>query len=52
LTRLLRFQYGKIGLGSRKTEENRRKPVETGLLPLTKVLENRIVKPVGSLEAA
>jgi hypothetical protein len=39
-------------LKSRKTDKNRRKPVETGVLPLTKLSENRIVKPVGSLGAA
>jgi hypothetical protein len=43
---------GKNCTKSRKTNKNLRKPVETGVLPLTKLLENRIVKRVGSLGAA
>jgi hypothetical protein len=34
----------KNGLFQRKTEENQKKPVETGVLPLTKALESRRVK--------
>jgi hypothetical protein len=34
----------KNGVFQRKTEENRKKPVETGVLPLTNAFESRRVK--------
>jgi hypothetical protein len=42
---------GKKGVFQRKTDENRKKPVETEVLPLTNASRSRRVKGGGSFES-